>query len=93
MNSADTTITTITATQSVTTTLKASYQSPPNLNGKKKGDKSTQISHHKPHHIEFSRSLRIAKGLFASFMLFTLCWLIFVAAIFYDFSSIKVVLF
>lgn len=72
------TVTTVTATQTVTTTMKAAYKSPPNVNGKKREDKSeikkAQINHHKSHNIDFSRSLRIAKGLFASFMLFTICW-------------------
>jgi hypothetical protein len=36
---------------------------------------STHI-YHKFSPTDFSRSLRIAKGLFASFMLFTLCWLV-----------------
>lgn len=80
-SSADTaTLTTVTSTRTIQTSLKSPPKSPPNSttarrdNNKNDNSKKAQTIHHKSHNIDFSRSLRIAKGLFASFMLFTLCW-------------------
>lgn len=41
----------------------------------------------KPKSSDFRKSLRIAKGLFASFMLFTLCWLPYGAVVMFDFAD------
>jgi hypothetical protein len=44
-------------------------------------------NHHRHHHKDFHKSLKIAKGLFASFMLFTICWLVFHSLYLYKLSS------